>query len=278
MQRMWRSVCVSLLLAAFSGPAFAQGRVHGRVVAKIFGGLPDVRITVSNATVERTTTTDREGSYSIADLPSGEYRVEASTGAFKDGVRSSVRVQSGDCRVDFTLEPLEPLDKPIVISEPPILTVGQLFRQADVVALVEVVSGDAEHYQPAVYRAKVVAGYKGARSGQTIRFGPYIGREIGTNHVLFLTRTSPPRVTASKGEDGVKPVAEPFYRGMLEGYGSMQVAYVCVFDDQVGSPCGEGVRVGWHVELPESIKLFGGAVGAPIPAAHGSTAGTFNYY
>jgi len=256
MQRLWCSVVALLLLAAFGGPAFGQGRVHGRVMAKLLGGLPDVRITASNATVERTTTTDRDGNYSLPDMFPGDYRVQASTGGFKDGVRSSVRVQSGDYLVDFVLEPLQRLDGPIVLTEPPILTLEQLFRRADVVALVEIVSGDAEHYRQAVYKAKVVAGYKGARSGQTIGFGPYIGHEIGTNYVLFMTRTSPPRVTASKGEEGVKPVAEPFYGVMLEGYGSMQVDYVCVFDDQVGSPCGEGASVGWHVELPEVTKLF----------------------
>jgi len=72
----------------------------------------------------------------------------------------------------------------------PPIQLSQLFGDADVVALVEVVSGETlgtgEKSCGAKYSALVVDGFKGASAGATIEFGNYYGYEIGNRYVLFL--------------------------------------------------------------------------------------------
>ena len=46
------------------------------------------------------------------------------------------------------------------------MSITDLFKQPDVVAIVQVVSGDSENYDTAVYKSKVLAVFKGAEQGQ----------------------------------------------------------------------------------------------------------------
>jgi len=55
--------------------------------------------------------------------------------------------------------------KTIEISEPAAVSITDLFKQPDVVAIVQVVSGDSENYDTAVYKSKVLAVFKGAEQG-----------------------------------------------------------------------------------------------------------------
>jgi hypothetical protein len=45
------------------------------------------------------------------------------------------------------------------------------FKQADIVALVKVISGNTETYNVAVNKAEVLKNFKGAAAGETIYFG-----------------------------------------------------------------------------------------------------------
>lgn len=74
----------------------------------------------------------------------------------------------------------------------PPIALDQLFRDADVVASVQVVSGEllgvGEASCGAKYSALVLDGFKGVTAGTTIEFGNYFGYEIGNQYILFLVR------------------------------------------------------------------------------------------
>lgn len=59
----------------------------------------------------------------------------------------------------------------VEISEPATVSLASLFAQADVVAVVQVVSGDSESYEAVVYKSKVLTVFKGAQQGQYLFFG-----------------------------------------------------------------------------------------------------------
>ena len=51
---------------------------------------------------------------------------------------------------------------------PGIYEIGELFKAADVVSLVHILSGDAENYDCAVYKGEVVQSFKGGQRGAII--------------------------------------------------------------------------------------------------------------
>jgi hypothetical protein len=129
-----------------------------------------------------------------------------------------------------------------------------LFRGADVVAVVRVLSGDGEDYEPTVYKARVLKALKGPASGATIYFGPYESYGIGSRYLVFLKKSRQslmPKPT-SQG-NGYGRIAD-FYEGMYSGFGIMKIEYVCVFGEQ---DCGYGVELNSRqVVLPKGIKLY----------------------
>jgi hypothetical protein len=60
------------------------------------------------------------------------------------------------------------------ISEPATVTVQELFKRADVVALVKIVAGDSENYQAVMYKATVLKAFKGVKESEQLNFGPFI--------------------------------------------------------------------------------------------------------
>jgi hypothetical protein len=76
----------------------------------------------------------------------------------------------------------------IEISEPGTVAITELFKQADVVAVVEILSGDSEGYDVTVYKAKVLTAFKGVAAGEQLFFGPFVGYEVGGEYVAFLRR------------------------------------------------------------------------------------------
>jgi hypothetical protein len=144
----------------------------------------------------------------------------------------------------------------VTITEPGIYKIGDLFKAADIVAVVKVLSGDTENYGHAVYKGEVIQGFKGAQPGAMIFFGPFIGEKLGWEYVLFL-RNSPkpitPKTTANAAY-GTIPYSEIFN----EGYSSMQSSYECVFDGKdIAQQCDHAVRVCTdYIELPKSIPAF----------------------
>jgi len=136
------------------------------------------------------------------------------------------------------------------------VTDTDLFKAADVVALVKTVSGDTESYDHAVYKGEVIQSFKGISRGATVYFGPFVGEKLGWEYVLFLrnaTKPITPKTTAASSY-GTVPYSEVFN----EGYSSMQTSYACVFDGkEIAQKCDYGVRVCTdYIKLPQSMPAF----------------------
>lgn len=142
------------------------------------------------------------------------------------------------------------------ITDPGAYKVGELFKRADVVALVKIVSGDTESYEHAVYKGEVIQSFKGMPRGATVYFGPFIGEKLGWEYVLFLRNVTKPIApkTAATASYGTVPYSEVFN----EGYSSMVTSYACVFDGkEIAQKCDYGVRVCTdYIKLPGSIPAF----------------------
>lgn len=69
--------------------------------------VPDATVRVVNEStgVSRVLATSKEGSFAIAFLPPGSYRITVEAEGFKASVRTGVVLNAGDAREDFTLEP-----------------------------------------------------------------------------------------------------------------------------------------------------------------------------
>jgi len=146
--------------------------------------------------------------------------------------------------------------KVVTISEPGVYRIRDLFRGADVVALVKIVSGDTESYDHTVYKGVVIQSFKGAPRGATLYFGPFVGEKLGWEYVLFLrnvTKPITPKTTATASY-GKITYSEVFN----EGYSSMETSYVCVFDGkEIAQKCDYGVRVCTdYIKLPKSMPAF----------------------
>jgi len=144
----------------------------------------------------------------------------------------------------------------VTITEPGVYAIGDLFKAADVVALVKIVSGDTESYDHTVYKGEVIQSFKGMPHGATVYFGPYVGEKLGWEYVLFLrnaTKPIAPKTTATASY-GTVPYSEVFN----QGYSSMETSYACVFDGkEIAQKCDYGVRVCTeYIKLPQSMPAF----------------------
>jgi len=128
-----------------------------------------------------------------------------------------------------------------------------LFREADVVAWLHVESADARAFEDAVYRARVLEGFKGAPKDATIYFGPFIGHELGGEYIAFLRNTRRKVGETLRLESSPWPDAsdEPLLHIMYAGYSMLPVEFTCVFD-----PCDDGVSVpSSQVIMPDGVSL-----------------------
>jgi hypothetical protein len=142
------------------------------------------------------------------------------------------------------------------ITEPGVYNISDLFKAADIVALVKVVSGDTESYEHAVYKGEVIQSFKGVPRGAAVYFGPFVGEKVGWEYVLFLRtarKTITPKTMAAPSY-GEVPYSEVFN----EGYSSMESSYACVFDGkEIVQKCDYGVRVCTdYIKLPPSTAAF----------------------
>jgi len=143
------------------------------------------------------------------------------------------------------------------ITEPGVYTIGDLFKNADIVAVVKVLSGDTENYEHAVYKGEVVKSFKGAVTGATVYFGPFVGERLGWEYFLFLRNAAKPlapKTAPSSTSYGTIRYSEIFN----QGYSSMESSYQCVFDGkEIAQKCDYGVRVCTdYIKLPQSISSF----------------------
>ena len=133
-----------------------------------------------------------------------------------------------------------------------------LFKEAHLVAVVNILSGDSEHYPITVYKAEVTEAFKGTNPGERIYIGPYIGLGVGTDYLLFLSKSEKqltPKVMAfgfTYGDLGY------YYSIMYSGYSSLEVDYACVFGGtEASQTCDYGVVLNPdQVILPDIIKTY----------------------
>ena len=150
----------------------------------------------------------------------------------------------------------EPATAVIANSEPGTLKLEQLFKLADVVAVVRVVSGDTENYKTAIYKAVVVNSFKGTTDGQTLYYGPYEGGKLGWEYVVFLHSVKEPAVPKDAKNPAYGTVK--YFEVFNQGYSSMESSYACVFDERtINDQCDFSVRVCTdYVVLPTGTPVF----------------------
>ena len=88
-------------------------------------------------------------------------------------------------------------------TEPGRIQLGHLFKMADVVAVVRVVSGDTENYKIALYKAVVLTSFKGTAEGQTLYFGPFDGQRLGWEYIVFLRNQKDMAVPSTTSTSGL---------------------------------------------------------------------------
>jgi hypothetical protein len=135
--------------------------------------------------------------------------------------------------------------------------IDELYRQADVVAAIEIVSGTTEHYNVSVYKAKVTRAFKRCKQGDVIYLGPFTGMKVGWQYLAFLHKTNGLTPVGAEGglSYGIIPV---FYQIMYDGYGVLKLDYACVFDAaDIKDQCQDAVFFNpEQVIMPVSIELF----------------------
>ncbi len=103
-----RGVLLALFLLISSVAAFAQtAQVTGRVVDASQAVVPGATVTVTNQDtgIERATTSNENGYFTVALLPRGNYKIAASKMGFKLAVRSEINLDEGQVlRLDLALE------------------------------------------------------------------------------------------------------------------------------------------------------------------------------
>jgi hypothetical protein len=144
--------------------------------------------------------------------------------------------------------------------------IADLFKEADVVAEVKIVSGDGESYPGVVYKARVVTAYKGAAANATLYFGPLESFGIGSKYIVFLTRSGGPIVplrSASHTSYGTIPNS---YEIMYAGYAILPSGYECVFDGgDLAQQCDDSIQLNPNqIVLPENIGKFPVGDAGPI--------------
>jgi hypothetical protein len=144
----------------------------------------------------------------------------------------------------------------VTITEPGVYKIGDLFKAADVVAVVKIVSGDTESYDCAVYKGEVIQSFKGVPQGAIVYFGPFVGMKLGSEYVLFLRTIAKPisPKTAATASYGTVRYLEIFN----QGYSSMDTSYECVFaGKEIAQQCDYGVRVCTdYIKLPKFMSVF----------------------
>jgi hypothetical protein len=144
----------------------------------------------------------------------------------------------------------------VTITEPGIIKLADLYKLADVVAVVRVVSGDTENYDVPIYKAIVVRSFKGSSEGATVYFGPYLGEKLGYEYTLFLRNLKHSSAPKAARTDAYGAVS--YLEVFNQGYSSLENSYECVFEGSIPGPsCDYGVRVCTdYIVLPKGTRAF----------------------
>jgi iron complex outermembrane receptor protein len=151
----------------------------GRVVSTEGAPLRDARVVVPEA--HRSTTTNDEGRYRIADLPSGSYPVSFALIGYQPAVRR-VTIGAVDVTLDVTLTPAVLELAPLQVTASPVATTALASPQP-----VSVLSGDELQVSPRSSLGAQLEGQPGLRNLSTgVGIGKPVIRGLTSNRVLVL--------------------------------------------------------------------------------------------
>jgi hypothetical protein len=111
-ERRLRLVCglaaaTLLILAGFAGAQTFRGTILGTVTDSSGAAVSGAAVTIKNVDtgLVRTVTTSTDGSYSVPELPIGNYSVTVENKGFRTAVVTGIRVEvSSERRADVTLQ------------------------------------------------------------------------------------------------------------------------------------------------------------------------------
>jgi Carboxypeptidase regulatory-like domain len=104
--RITRALLLILLLTAVVSAQTFRGTILGTITDPNGAVVPNAKVTVKNTStgLERSTTTDENGNYTVAELPIGPYEVRLEQTGFVPSVVSNVNVEvASERRVDVKL-------------------------------------------------------------------------------------------------------------------------------------------------------------------------------
>src|SRR5580693_9877703 len=87
--------------------AVANATIHGAVTDSSGAFVPNAQVKATQTETGQvsTTTTGRDGSYTLPDLPIGPYRLETGAPAFSTNIRSGIILQVGNnVQIDVVLQ------------------------------------------------------------------------------------------------------------------------------------------------------------------------------
>ncbi len=148
------------------------------------------------------------------------------------------------------------------LSEPAAVSISKLASQSDALAFIEIISGDAEHFEKVLYKSKVLISIKGIKQSKQIYFGPYIGYGVGSEYIAFLRKSK--KTVGEVRLDRAKKISldfddsEPVYEIMYGGYSIMPINYVCIFDGKnLSDQCDYGVLFNsYQILIPPTLRPF----------------------
>src|SRR5438067_1446476 len=120
---MRRTISLTLLLAAFALPSFAQritASIRGTVTDSTGAVVPGASVTVRNENTgfTRSNVTNGAGSYSFAELPIGTYTVDVSLSGFKSAIRKGIVLDVADVRGEDVQLEAGTLSETVTVESP----------------------------------------------------------------------------------------------------------------------------------------------------------------
>src|SRR5262245_10289528 len=186
--------CFAGALLAVDVFAQATGQLTGSVSDASHAAVPGAEVTATGIAtgLERKTTTNQQGDYTLPFLPPGEYRVRAQKEGFRQVSRDNVRLEVNQvARVDFALEVGE-------VSETVEVTAAAPLIESDTSAIGQVIEGKAIEDLP----------LNGRNFVQLATLGPGV---VGVGYGAAGTIMSGTR------PDDLRPGSELFSNGNREG-------------------------------------------------------------
>jgi iron complex outermembrane receptor protein len=173
------AAAAGLVLAGPRPTAAPAAALSGRVVSAAAAPLRDVRIVVLEA--HRSTTTDPEGRYRIAGVPTGTYRISFSAIGYRPEVRR-ITMGSSDLTLDVTMVESVMELAPLQVTASPSATTALTSPQP-----VSVLAGDQLEMAPRTSLGAQLESQPGVRNFSTgVGIGKPVIRGLSSNRVLIL--------------------------------------------------------------------------------------------